>query len=126
MDRQVVAEPGYNTVVGRRAAAVSGGQRQRICLARALADRPEILVLDEPTSALDVRSEALVKESLQELKGTITLFMVGHRVSTLSFCDRIMVVADGRLEAFAPPQELLGTNTFYREVTELTRQQSGA
>ncbi|WP_418606952.1 ABC transporter ATP-binding protein [Georgenia sp. SUBG003] len=117
---------GYDTLVGQRAAAVSGGQRQRICLARALADRPEILVLDEPTSALDVRSEALVKESLHELKGTITMFLVGHRLSTLSFCDRIMVVADGRLDAFAPPQELLGTNSFYREVTELTRQQSGA
>jgi len=119
-------ENGYDTVVGQRAAAVSGGQRQRICLARALADRPEILVLDEPTSALDVRSEALVKESLHELKGSITMFMVGHRLSTLTFCDRIMVVADGRLDAFAPPQELLGTNSFYREVTELTRQQSGA
>lgn len=119
-------ENGYDTVVGQRAAAVSGGQRQRICLARALADRPEILVLDEPTSALDVRSESLVKNSLHELKGSITLFMVGHRLSTLSFCDRIMVVADGRLEAFAPPRELQATNTFYREVTELTRQQSGA
>jgi len=119
-------EKGYDTVVGQRAAAVSGGQRQRICLARALADRPEILVLDEPTSALDVRSESLVKNSLHELKGSITLFMVGHRLSTLSFCDRIMVVADGRLEAFAPPLELQATNSFYREVTELTRQQSGA
>jgi ATP-binding cassette, subfamily B, bacterial len=118
-------ENGYDTVVGQRAAAVSGGQRQRICLARALADRPEILVLDEPTSALDVRSEALVNESLHELKGTITLFMVGHRLSTLSFCDRIMVVDDGRIEALAPPGELLTTNSFYREVTELTRQQSG-
>ncbi|WP_248257719.1 ABC transporter ATP-binding protein [Georgenia sp. EYE_87] len=119
-------ENGYDTVVGQRAAAVSGGQRQRICLARALADRPEILVLDEPTSALDVRSESLVKNSLHELKGSITLFMVGHRLSTLSFCDRIMVVADGRLEAFAPPHELMATNSFYREVTELTRQQSGS
>jgi ABC-type multidrug transport system fused ATPase/permease subunit len=63
---------------------------------------------------------------LHELKGSITLFMVGHRLSTLSFCDRIMVVADGRLEAFAPPRELQATNSFYREVTELTRQQSGS
>ncbi|WP_240645905.1 ABC transporter ATP-binding protein [Georgenia sp. SYP-B2076] len=115
---------GYDTVVGQRAAAVSGGQRQRICLARALAENPEVLVLDEPTSALDVRSEALVKESLHSLKGQITLFLVGHRLSTLSFCDRIMVVSGGRLEAFAAPSELLATNAFYREVTEITRQQS--
>ncbi|MFC7404878.1 ABC transporter ATP-binding protein [Georgenia alba] len=117
---------GYDTIVGQRASAVSGGQRQRLCLARALADDPEILVLDEPTSALDVRSEALVKGSLHDLKGTITMFLVGHRLSTLSFCDRIMVVAGGCLDAFAPPAELSATNPFFREVTELTRRQTSA
>jgi ABC-type multidrug transport system fused ATPase/permease subunit len=115
---------GYDTVVGQRAAAVSGGQRQRICLARALADRPEVLILDEPTSALDVRSEALVHESLSRLKGEMLVFLVAHRLTTLAFCDRVMVVVDGQIEDFGAPDHLLATNGFFREITEITRSQS--
>lgn len=115
---------GYDTVVGQRASAVSGGQRQRICLARALAARPEVLILDEPTSALDVRSEEAVQESLRRLKGEVTLFLVAHRLSTLSICDRVMVLVDGRLEAVDTAAELLAHNAFFREVSEITRRQS--
>lgn len=115
---------GYQTVIGQRASAVSGGQRQRICVARALVDRPDVLVLDEPTSALDVKSEMLVQESLEELKGHVILFLVAHRLSTLSVCDRVMVVVAGRLQAIDSPAELVSSNDFYREVTEITRQQS--
>ncbi|MFD1506953.1 ABC transporter ATP-binding protein [Georgenia yuyongxinii] len=115
---------GYDTVVGQRAAAVSGGQSQRICLARALADQPEVLILDEPTSALDVRSEALVHESLGQLKGEMLIFLVAHRLTTLSFCDRVMVVVDGQIEDFDAPDHLLATNGFFREITEITRSRS--
>ena len=115
---------GYRTVVGQRASAVSGGQRQRLCLARALVGDPDVLILDEPTSALDVKSEALVQESLQELKREVVLFLVAHRLSTLSVCDRVMVVVDGRVQAIDAPAALVRTNAFYREVTEITRQQS--
>jgi ABC-type multidrug transport system fused ATPase/permease subunit len=89
---------GYDTVVGPRAAAVSVGQAQRICLARALALRPQILVLDEPTSALDPDSERLVQESLTALRGSLTLFVITHGKSTLEICDRILVLVDGRLD----------------------------
>jgi ABC-type multidrug transport system fused ATPase/permease subunit len=115
---------GYQTVVGQRVAAVSGGQRQRLCLARALAEEPEVLVLDEPTSALDVKSEAAVQQSLEELKGEVTMFLVGHRLSTISFCDRVLVVTGGRVEAFATIPELTSTNDFYRQAAEITRGQS--
>jgi ATP-binding cassette, subfamily B, bacterial len=115
---------GYQTVIGQRASAVSGGQRQRLCLARALADHPDVLILDEPTSALDVRSEMLVQESLQRVKGEVILFLVAHRLSTLSICDRVMVVVDGRLEAIDQPATLLSTNAFYRDVSAITREQS--
>lgn len=115
---------GYGTAVGQRATAVSGGQRQRICLARALAGTPDILVLDEPTSALDVKSEMLVSHSLRELKGDVTMLLVAHRLSTLSMCDRVMVVIDGRLQAFEEPSVLAQTNGFYREAMQITRQQS--
>jgi ABC-type multidrug transport system fused ATPase/permease subunit len=111
---------GYKTAIGQRADAVSGGQRQRLCLARALADRPEILVLDEPTSALDLHSERLVQQSLEELRGGLTLFVVAHRLSTLALCDRVMVIRDGRLEAFEATGKLYESNAFYRQAVDLT------
>ena len=111
---------GYETVVGPRAAAVSVGQAQRICLARALALRPQILVLDEPTSALDPTSERLIQTSLTALRGSLTLFVIAHRLSTLDICDRVMVVVDGRLDAIEAFADLSERNAYYRSArTEL-------
>jgi ATP-binding cassette, subfamily B, bacterial len=105
---------GYQTVVGPRAAAVSVGQAQRLCLARALALRPRILLLDEPTSALDPTSERLVQESLTQLKGDLTVFVIAHRMSTLDICDRVMVLVNGRLDAFEPFTSLGERSAYYR------------
>src|SRR5699024_5152339 len=117
---------GYDTVIGQRASAVSGGQGQRICLARALAGRPQVLVLDEPTSALDVRSEELVQRSLQEIKHDTLTILVAHRLSTLAVCDRIVVMVDGRVSAVGPHATLVDNNDFYRQVTRITQRQSAA
>ena len=105
---------GYQTMVGPRADAVSGGQQQRICLARALIANPSLLVLDEPTSALDPRSEALIQESLESMRSQLTLFIIAHRMSTLTICDRVMVVLNGTLDAFDTLQELTASNEYYR------------
>ncbi len=110
---------GYETIVGPRADAVSGGQQQRICLARALAARPELLVLDEPTSALDPTSEMLIQESLTGLKQELTLFIVAHRMSTLDICDRVMIILDGKLAAFDTISHLQRHNTYYRSASRL-------
>ncbi len=110
---------GYETIVGPRADAVSGGQQQRICLARALAARPEVLVLDEPTSALDPHSETLIQESLTGLKHELTLFIVAHRMSTLDICDRVMIIIDGRLTAFDTIASLREHNHYYRSASKL-------
>lgn len=115
---------GYDTVVGQRMSAVSGGQRQRLCIARALAGQPDVLVLDEPTSALDVRSEMLVGDSLRDIKGGVTMFLVAHRLSTLSICQRVMVVVDGRLQAFDEPAVLAERNPFYQDAVRITRERS--
>jgi ABC-type multidrug transport system fused ATPase/permease subunit len=115
---------GYETVVGPRADAVSGGQQQRICLARALAARPEVLVLDEPTSALDPNSETLIGESLKALKHELTLFIIAHRMSTLDICDRVMVIVGGRLVAFDTKALLQQQNTYYRHASELAARAS--
>lgn len=111
----------YQTPVGPAGRALSGGQRQRICLARALASRPEMLVLDEPTSALDVQSESLVQEALRSMKGSVTMFIVAHRLSTLSTCDRIMVLDDGRLAAFGPAEALMTESQYFSSSTNLSR-----
>jgi len=116
---------GYDTVVGPRADAVSGGQQQRICLARALAARPEVLVLDEPTSALDPHSETLIQESLTSLKHELTLFIIAHRMSTLDICDRVMVIVGGQLVAFDTRALLQRTNPYYRSASELASGAAG-
>ncbi len=105
---------GYETIIGPRADAVSGGQQQRICLARALAAHPGVLVLDEPTSALDPQTERLIQDSLNELKHELTMFIVAHRMSTLDACDRVMVIVDGRLEAFNTASALHVDNSYFR------------
>ncbi len=115
---------GYDTIVGPRADAVSGGQQQRICLARALAANPEVLVLDEPTSALDPHTERVIQASLASLKNTLTLFVVAHRLSTIDICDRVMVIVEGRLQAFDRISELKMTNAYYRSSSEIGRSMS--
>jgi ABC-type multidrug transport system fused ATPase/permease subunit len=116
----VVSWPdGYATIVGPRADAVSGGQQQRICIARALAARPQVLILDEPTSSLDPVSENIIRESLTELSDELTLFLVAHRMSTLSVCDRVMVIVDGRLAAFETVAGLQAHNPYYRSAALL-------
>lgn len=103
----------YDTTIGQVADALSGGQRQRICIARALAAEPDVLVLDEPTSALDLASETAVQASLAELQEKMTLFVVAHRISTLSSCDRIVVLSDGKIEACASARELMMSSKFF-------------
>jgi ATP-binding cassette subfamily B protein len=116
---------GYDTIVGPRADAVSGGQQQRICLARALAARPEVLVLDEPTSALDPHSETLIQESLTALKDELTLFIIAHRMSTLETCDRVMVIIEGRLVAFDTRALLQSENQYYRTASLIAAGSAG-
>ena len=119
---EIMAMPqGYDTVLGSRGGALSGGQRQRVAIARALVRKPSMLVLDEPTSALDMRSESLVHETLADLKESMTLFVIAHRLSTLNTCDRIMVMRDGHLQAFGLRSELEQDNEFYRQALSLSR-----
>ena len=111
---------GYDTIVGPRADAISGGQQQRICLARALIGEPQLLILDEPTSALDPHSEALIQRSLTGLKRQLTLFIVAHRMSTLDVCDQVMVLIDGRVQAFDAADRVRGTSSYYRSALALS------
>lgn len=109
----------YDTLVGPRADAISGGQQQRICMARALAAEPQVLVLDEPTSALDPGSEHLIQKSLVAIRSGLTLFIVAHRMSTLDICHRVMVIVNGRLQAFDSVSDLERTNSYYNTAAAL-------
>ncbi len=118
---EIISWPqGYATVVGQRADALSGGQAQRLCLARALVTNPALLVLDEPTSALDAISEHSVQQALGAVRGQTTIFIIAHRLSTLSICDRILVLKDGRLEAIGTRQRLADEGGFYQEALRLS------
>ena len=112
---------GYDTPVGDRGGEVSGGQRQRLCIARALLLEPDIIILDEPTSSLDAHSEAQIQQTMQELHGQVTLFIVAHRLTTLNICDRIMVFREGVLQAFAERQQLAQENVYYSDALRLSR-----
>ena len=81
---------GYYTVVGEKGMSVSGGQRQRIAIARAILKNAPIMLMDEATSALDNESERAVNETLQNLKGRMTIIMIAHRTTTIQMADRVI------------------------------------
>ena len=88
---------GYDTPIGDRGWNLSGGQRQRLALARAILKEPQILILDEATSSLDSESEQLIQNHIRAIRGTCTILVVAHRVSTIQDADRIAVLQDGRI-----------------------------
>lgn len=111
---------GYERQVGEHGGHLSGGQQQRLCIAHALVETPDLLILDEPTSALDVRSEHLIRKTLLELRARMTVIIIAHRLSTLDICDRIMVIQGGELRGFDTPRMLEASNDFYREALVLS------
>lgn len=124
LHEEIMALPdGYETLIGSGLRQLSGGQRQRLAIARALVERPDVLVLDEPTSALDVQSETSIRSVLASLRERMTVIIIAHRLSTLSICDRLMVVQGGQITAFAPPGKLELMSDFYREALELSAMQ---
>lgn len=104
---------GYDTVVGERGAMLSGGERQRIVLARALVTDPRILILDEATAALDYEAERLIQRNMQRICAGRTVFVIAHRLSTLSVCDRILVIDEGRLVEDGTHDDLLTRGGVY-------------
>lgn len=90
-------DEGMDTFVGDRGVRLSGGQRQRIGIARALYHNPEILVLDEATSALDQETETAVMESIENLKGTKTIIIIAHRLTTIRNADRVYEVKNAEV-----------------------------
>ena len=109
-------EHGYQTIIGDRGGKLSGGQRQRLSIARAVLKNPPIMILDEATSALDTESEKLVQEALDNLMKNRTSIVIAHRLSTIKNADLILCLKDGDIVEQGTHEELMKTNSIYREV----------
>lgn len=99
---------GLDTIVGERGVKFSGGQKQRIAIARALYNKPEILILDEATAALDNETETAVMESVDALQGQITMIIVAHRLTTIRNCDKIYEIKEGKAQLKNKSEVLAG------------------
>jgi ABC-type multidrug transport system fused ATPase/permease subunit len=112
---------GYDTQIAEGGSNLSGGQRQRISIARALLTEAPFVVLDEPTSALDPHHEQVVTESLRSLKGTRTIILVSHRLSTVADCDQIFVMEGGRIVERGTHDQLVAMRARYYTMAKQQR-----
>ena len=107
---------GYHTYIHRGGSNVSGGQKQRLCIARALLKEPKILILDDSTSAVDTATDARIRAAMaKQIPGT-TKIIIAQRVSSVEHADRILVLDNGRVDAFDTHEHLLERNAIYREI----------
>jgi ATP-binding cassette subfamily C protein len=95
-----------DTVVGDRGVRLSGGERQRIALARALLRKPSLLILDEATSALDWQNQSLIAQSIDGLRGQMTILTIAHRPSMIAFADWVVAIENGRIVEVGQYQRL--------------------
>lgn len=110
---------GYDTLVGEGGLTLSGGQRQRLAIARALAQKTEIILFDEATSALDNETQQGIQDAIHNMKNKYTILIIAHRLSTVIHSDRIMIVDDGKITAQGTHEELLKGNKEYKKLYDL-------
>ncbi|HJB21692.1 MAG TPA: ABC transporter ATP-binding protein/permease [Candidatus Fournierella merdavium] len=109
---------GYNTRIERGGANVSGGQKQRLCIARALLKKPKVLILDDSTSAVDTATDAKIRAAFAKRIPGTTKIIIAQRVSSVEHADRILVLDNGRIDAFDTHENLLKSNAIYQEIYE--------
>ena len=109
---------GYNTRIERGGNNVSGGQKQRLCIARALLKKPKVLILDDSTSAVDTATDARIRAAFRESIPGTTKIIIAQRISSVQDADRILVLDEGRINAFDTHENLLKTNEIYKDIYE--------
>ena len=109
----------YDTLIGEKGVSLSGGQKQRISIARAVVKDPKILVLDDSVSAVDVKTEETILHNIKEKRKGKTTILIASRVSTVMNLDRIIVLKDGKVDAFGTHEECLQQSKVYARMVEL-------
>ena len=107
---------GLDARVGEGGSSLSGGQRQRLAIARALLSEPECFIFDEATSALDTLSEQLIQEALEKNLGGRTVIFIAHRLATVKNCDRLLVIADGRVAQDGTYDQLVSQRGLFQDL----------
>ena len=106
----------YNSVLGERGINISGGQKQRIAIARAMIKEPSILILDDSLSAVDTKTEDLIFKNVFKKESASTKIIISHRVSTLKYCDNIIVLKDGEIIQSGNHNKLKNETGYYKEI----------
>jgi ABC-type multidrug transport system fused ATPase/permease subunit len=112
----VLEKQGLDTEVAQNGSNFSGGQKQRLTIARALVKKPQILILDDSASALDYATEARLRNAINSLDYSPTLFIVSQRTSSILHADLIIVLDDGEVVGSGTHTELLGSCEVYRDI----------
>lgn len=106
----------YDTYIEQGGSNVSGGQKQRLCIARALLKDPKILILDDSTSAVDTKTDKLIREAFKNEIPDITKIIIAQRISSIKDADKIIVLDDGKITGIGVHEELIISNSIYKEV----------
>ncbi len=107
---------GYQAYVAEKGASLSGGQKQRVAISRAVLKNPEILIFDDSTSALDLGTEAKLRQALHEEFADTTVIMIAQRIASVMHADKIAVLENGQITAFADHDTLMETSATYRDI----------
>lgn len=117
-------ENGYETWIEQGGSNLSGGQRQRLCIARALLKSPKILILDDSTSAVDTATDEKIRQEFKNNLKTCTKIIIAQRISSVKDADRIIVLKDGRVDAFDTHDNLIKNNDIYADIVNIQLESS--
>lgn len=117
-------ENGYETWIEQGGSNLSGGQRQRLCIARALLKSPKILILDDATSAVDTVTDEKIRQGFKNNLKTCTKIIIAQRISSVKDADRIIVLKDGRVDAFDTHDNLIKNNDIYADIVNIQLESS--
>lgn len=117
-------ENGYETWIEQGGSNLSGGQRQRLCIARALLKSPKILILDDSTSAVDTVTDEKIRQGFKNNLKTCTKIIIAQRISSVKDADRIIVLKDGRVDAFDTHDNLIKNNDIYADIVNIQLESS--
>lgn len=123
-DNIVGFSEGYDTITGERGVTLSGGQKQRISIARAYLKNSPIMIMDDAVSAVDVKTEETILNNIRENRKGKTTIIIASRVSTVSHLDKILVLNEGKAEAFDTPNNLLKISPTYKKMVYLQQLES--